>query len=452
VDECHRSHVFAYPVLLSAMPGIPQLTDHSFVACSGAAIQALFDTNNSNRFEVMNNGGAISGQLYAAAFGQPVSLVTLTIGGNDLDFPGILDTCVKAQLPPSCFVKVHSSISTLLPKIDGRQTAGKYTLAGVYLEARKQAPSARILVLGYPHEFNPDLADQFYIGPLPVPATGRLHLSKDDETVMNSATDAMDAVIRANVELANSAGARIEYVADSVSKFVTHEQDTKPSMDAFNGISATGIEKSFHPNSIGQGIYAKAVYDYLQGHPAAPARPKDRGKDLPPSSTAGSHAPVPTGTNSPTTPPLSSTTPSAPPTGCSGVTYFDARPGDQCSSSGGTLNQGNQGGWTITVGALTPSLDDTGRPQLCSQVAAIKRGSEVGLMVGIFWSIETDPPGSAAPTTAGTIGGTMQQNGYIQPGGTAQGTFCFADVGHPGQILVVFSAPGGDRSLWISNR
>ena len=279
VDECHRSHVFAYPVLLSAMPGIPQLTDHSFVACSGAAIQALFDTNNSNPFEVMKNGGAISGQLYAAAFGQPVSLVTLTIGGNDLDFPGILDTCVKAQLPPSCFVKVHSSISTLLPKIDGRQTAGKYTLAGVYLEARKQAPSARILVLGYPHEFNPDQADQFYIGFFPVPGTGRLHLSKDDETVMNSATDAMDAVIRANVELANSRGARIEYVADSVSKFVGHEQDTNS--NAFNGFSETGWEKSFHPNKIGQRIYAKAVYDYLQGHPAAPARPKDSGKDLP---------------------------------------------------------------------------------------------------------------------------------------------------------------------------
>jgi Fibronectin type III domain len=164
--------------------------------------------------------------------------------------------------------------------------------------------------------------------------------------------------------------------------------------------------------------------------------------------------PAPTGqsTSTPPPPPPSTSTPSAPPTGCPGVTYFDARPGDQCSSSGGTLNQGNQGGWTITVGALTPSLDDTGRPQLCSQVTAIKRGSEVGLMAGVFWSIETDPPGSAAPTTAGTIGGTMQQNGYIQPGGTAQGTFCFADVGHPGQILVVYSAPGGDRSLWISNR
>jgi hypothetical protein len=161
--------------------------------------------------------------------------------------------------------------------------------------------------------------------------------------------------------------------------------------------------------------------------------------------------PAPTGQSASTTPPPppSTSTPSAPPTGCPGVTYFDARPGDRCSSSGGTLNQG---GWTITVGALTPSMADTGRPQLCSQVTAIYRGSEVGLMAGVFWSIETDPPGSPAPTTAGTIGGTMQQTGYIQPGGTAQGTVCFAEVGHPGQVLVVYSAPGGDRALWISNR
>jgi hypothetical protein len=156
-------------------------------------------------------------------------------------------------------------------------------------------------------------------------------------------------------------------------------------------------------------------------------------------------------TTTATTTTATTTTPSAPPTGCPGVTYFDAQPGDQCTNIGGTLNQSNQGGWTITVGALTPSLDDTGRPQLCSQITAIKRGSEEGFMPGIFWSIETDPP-DIGRTTAPTIGGTMQQAGYIQPGGTAQGTECFADVGHPGQVLVVFSAPGGDRSLWITNR
>jgi len=135
-----------------------------------------------------------------------------------------------------------------------------------------------------------------------------------------------------------------------------------------------------------------------------------------------------------------------------GCADFDVRPGDQCANIGGTLGDGR---WTITVAALVPSFADTGRPQLCSQVTAINRGREVNLMTGLFWSLETAPPGSATHiyTVAPTISGTINKSGYIQPGGTARGTVCFADVGHPGQVLVVYKAfAGSTRGVWITKR
>jgi hypothetical protein len=158
---------------------------------------------------------------------------------------------------------------------------------------------------------------------------------------------------------------------------------------------------------------------------------------------------------SPPPPPTTISSPAVPPpvpalqAGCAGVSYFDARPGDQCAVIGGTLEHG---GWTVTAGPLVASIADSGRAQLCSQLTAVNDGSEVNLMTGLSWSIETDPPGAASPTTAGTIGGTINASGYIQPGGTAHGTVCFADVGHPGQVLVVFYPAANNRALWITSR
>jgi len=152
-----------------------------------------------------------------------------------------------------------------------------------------------------------------------------------------------------------------------------------------------------------------------------------------------------------TTPPgksgTTTATPPAPTPGCPDFAYFDARPGDHCANIGGTLDGGR---WTITVETLIPVLTDTGPPQLCSQVTAINRGSEVNLMTGLHWSIETEPPGSATHTAAPTFSGTINKSGYIQPGGTAQATVCFADIGHPGQVLVLYA--GSTRAVWITNR
>ena len=71
-------------------------------------------------------------------------------------------------------------------------------------------------------------------------------------------------------------------------------------------------------------------------------------------------------------------------------------------------------------------------------------------MTGLHWSIETEPPGSATHTAAPAFSGTINKSGYIQPGGTAQGTVCFADIGHPGQVLVLYA--GSTRAVWITNR
>ncbi len=167
-------------------------------------------------------------------------------------------------------------------------------------------------------------------------------------------------------------------------------------------------------------------------------------------------APGPSGSPRPTPSPVPTPSPAPDPTpvptqqaGCPGVTYFDAKPGDQCADIGGTLDHA---GWTVSAGPLVASVADTTRPQLCSQLTAVNDGSQVNLMTTLAWSIETNPAGAASPTTAGTMGGTINETGYIQPGRTAHGDICFADVGHPGQVLIVFYPAANDRAVWITSR
>jgi GDSL-like Lipase/Acylhydrolase family len=459
-DKCDRS-TESYSEQLASLGG-PKIFPVDFVACSGALI-ADFSTQNHDkdnsqeppqRQQLVGDG----------TDGTKVGLVTLSFGGNDVGFKDIIEDCAKrakSQLPDvspwgvgACHDAWEATVEKNLGTIDGsarpmgeldRTHDHPSTLRDLYREIRMLVgPTARILVVGYPHEF-PDN-----------PGHDCAHIDSSDQPWANTISDRLNDVIISNIKAAN---AGIEYVpksgGDNNSYFAGHglcggsEHFNNPDdcLPAFFGQVCMPnpwkfINKVylFHPNKDGQNDYARAIIDELTQPAPQGATPAPTGQ------STGTTPPA-----LPSTPPLSSTTASAPPTGCPGFTYFDAQPGDQCTNIGGTLNQSNQGGWTITVGALTPSLDDTGGPQLCSQITAIKRGSEKGYMFGIFWSIETDPP-DIGRQTAPTIGGTMQKTDYIQPGGTAQGTECFPDVGYPGQVLVVFSAPGNNRAVWITNR
>jgi lysophospholipase L1-like esterase len=131
---CFRSNQ-NYPSLLAARRGLA-LRDRS---CSGAVTSDLTSPQ-----AIL--GGANPPQLDALDAG--VTLLSVQIGGNDIGFTEILQRCV-AVLPLGAPCRAAYTGGGV-DQISQRITATAPKVAAVLAEARRRAPQARILVLGYP--------------------------------------------------------------------------------------------------------------------------------------------------------------------------------------------------------------------------------------------------------------------------------------------------------------
>src|SRR5215472_6162542 len=144
--SCDRS-TKAYSELW-ATANVP--ASYSFVACSGATTASV-----------------ISGQL--AALSAQTTLVSITVGGNDVGFSSVMETCVLASTN-TCV----SAINAAEAKMTGQLPA---QLDSVLADITARAPGARVVLLGYPELY--DLAkSKTCIG-----------LSTTDRTDLNSAAD-----------------------------------------------------------------------------------------------------------------------------------------------------------------------------------------------------------------------------------------------------------------------
>ncbi|MFF4016706.1 SGNH/GDSL hydrolase family protein [Streptomyces sp. NPDC001843] len=117
--SCDRS-TKAYPYLWNAAHAP---SSFAFNACSGA-----------------KTGDVLNNQL--GSLNSSTSLVSITIGGNDAGFADVMTTCVTG------------SDSTCLAKLDSAKAYVDSTLPGkldsVYSAISAKAPSAHVVVLGYP--------------------------------------------------------------------------------------------------------------------------------------------------------------------------------------------------------------------------------------------------------------------------------------------------------------
>jgi lysophospholipase L1-like esterase len=184
----------------------------AFVACSGAKTQDV-----------------LTGQVGAVT--ADTSLVTISVGGNDAGFAGVMTDC---------------NISSDAVCVQRNQQAQTYArnelpakLDGVYAQIRSRAPSARVLVVGYPHIYK--LNGSCWLG-----------LSDTKRAAINQSSDVLAQVISGR-----AAAAGFTFV-DGRSAFAGHE------------ICASGarwinsvvwpVEESYHPDAPGQnGGYFAAV-------------------------------------------------------------------------------------------------------------------------------------------------------------------------------------------------
>lgn len=203
--SCLRS-ANAYAPLWAAAHGATL----TFAACSGAATA---DVLNSQVNSV--NAGT--------------TLVTISIGGNDAGFSDVMVTCTLGS-DGDCVNRVNQARSFAQTTLPGR-------LDSVYSAIRSRAPSARLVVLGYPRVFTSSSCWWF---------------SSTKRNAVNAAANELSTIIAGR---AAAAGATYEDVRDN---FSGHEVCT--SSPWINGINLGSLVESYHPNAAGhRGAYLTAL-------------------------------------------------------------------------------------------------------------------------------------------------------------------------------------------------
>ncbi|MHA7272760.1 SGNH/GDSL hydrolase family protein [Arthrobacter sp. TMT4-20] len=211
--------------------GLPGLLDEQRkieltynATCSGA--KAAANPNDA----VPDVPEQLAGLVLNEQIGAETDLVTVSAGGNDLDFGGVVGACATQVL------KICQMV------IDGRTIQAQTSLAAalddLYGELRTAAPNATIVVTGYPHLFSPKSGSEVL-------------LSTEAQRLFNDGTDALNAVIKHTAE-ANG----LQYV-DVAKRFTGHGIGTRDPWITYTGFTAID---DLHPNAKGyESGYFKAI-------------------------------------------------------------------------------------------------------------------------------------------------------------------------------------------------
>lgn len=197
--SCQRSNS-AYPKLVAAQKGY-SLT---FKACSGATTATV-----------------TSGQL--SALTSSTKYVTISVGGNDAGFTGVLTECAKPGWASNCDGRIDTARTFITNTLPGR-------LGTLYASIKSKAPNAVVVVVGYPRLFMGEDCNAL------------TWFSPAEETRLNSTADLL------NSKLAAAASAKGFKFANPTSRFTGHAVCDSP--EWLNGLS-NPVTDSYHPNKLG---------------------------------------------------------------------------------------------------------------------------------------------------------------------------------------------------------
>jgi lysophospholipase L1-like esterase len=190
----------AYPELWAKASAV---TSFTFAACSGATTSDV-----------------LSGQL--SALSSSTTLVSLTIGGNDVGFSSVMETCFFGSAG-SCQGAVAAGEKTAQTTLPGRLDA---VLAGIHAHA----PDAKVVVLGYPDFYDTS-------------ASSCPGLSGADHQALDAGINQLDRVLQAAAARGGAA------FADVRSRFSGHELCDNAGW--LNSITWP-VGNSYHPTATGQ--------------------------------------------------------------------------------------------------------------------------------------------------------------------------------------------------------
>jgi lysophospholipase L1-like esterase len=304
-NKCHRSSV-AYPSRLAGalypkrLPSVieekvvfEQQPPFIFRACSGAVAENLW------------GGGAVGGQynewlegpnewlttpaqnLWVALPGgklstgpnNAITLVTLTIGGNDAGFATIAESCLDSDndflrgsyTPMRCKEVIEEwqgGVAKMPNTLQGRpgMPSIKTKLPVVLENIRKEAPNARIRIPLYPQILDSAHNGDINVDPPGAPPDGA-HFFIDNmvpraffvASAIERFEDKLNQTIAATVQKwANEKKFNAKVIPGTVMSFNGHRLGDEPNQLWANGVRLPKSE-SFHPNCLGQIALANQV-------------------------------------------------------------------------------------------------------------------------------------------------------------------------------------------------
>lgn len=242
INYCHRSKE-AYAYKVKAMLG-PKYT-LKFEACSGAVTQ--------DYGQVSRQGFEGEGPQREGVDEQKTRLVTLQFGGNDAGFAAVVKACVTNTLV-SCIDRTRQAIEAV-PKVV------RPRLVDLYGVVARNAPRARILVVGYPRVF-----PRYPTKACTTNAPAHNELNVGEQRAINDLADLLnrniqEAIRQAQVKVPEASG-RLTYV-DVTGDFEGHGLcDPKRWFNQYvrSGTSAEwSFRQSFHPTTLGHQAMALRI-------------------------------------------------------------------------------------------------------------------------------------------------------------------------------------------------
>jgi lysophospholipase L1-like esterase len=228
---CFRS-TNDYPAVLAKHVGAASFTD---VTCSGARTEDLVSRSQTTR------SGPVPPQLDAVT--TDTQLVTVTIGGNDVDLPKLAATCRRASLD-----EAPCSPDLVVDGVDGISRAIESDAddwAALVAAIRAKAPDAKVILVGYGTYVRPE-------GCFPAEP-----INPVDAAYFQSKIDELDGRLQ---QVAADGG--VDFF-DTRPLSVGHDICAAPQDRYVEGFAPTHPAAPLHPNGAGAAALGSALAAYV---------------------------------------------------------------------------------------------------------------------------------------------------------------------------------------------
>jgi lysophospholipase L1-like esterase len=241
---CERSN-HSYPVLVADHLELPP-SRYRDASCSGAVVADLAAPQNTGSATVPPQLSALSADA---------TLVTVGVGGNDLDFRGVLTRCVELDALGVLVAEARHTTDRRAPcrasytasgtdEIHRKIEATSAALAAALRRVHDLAPHARVLVVGYP-----DL----------LPLTGGDACARVLGITAGDVAYLGNEELRLNRVLQSRARAAGDGYVDTYTPSIGHDACANPAARWIEPLIPAAPAIPMHPNSTGQQAIADAV-------------------------------------------------------------------------------------------------------------------------------------------------------------------------------------------------